>query len=231
MKRMLFCTIFSIFLWTIGSTFSWAESDLILRTNTNQIEIGNTFELSVFLPGIDVAACTLQIFFNPSQVEVTVLPSSNYQLYGNRILYTWHDATGGNAPIIDSALTTISFKAIQTGSIDFSVHAQVVSVDQEEIHVSKTYSLEAISVTRQIEDIPSSNTSSSDTSLFTLRISEEGLTPAFDSMITEYYYLAPMSIENLKVTALPQNANATVEVTGNTHIPIRRKSYSDSCNF
>jgi len=214
--------ILSLFLWAIKPIPSLAEPSLILRSPTNEIELQKPFELSILAPEIPVCACTLQIFFQPSEVEVVELPSSNYQFYGNRIIYTWHDATGGNSPIIDTSLAQITFKALQAGSIDFAVHATLFTEKQEEITLSTTHSLTASSPSKQAEEKPfSMSNNASDASLYALRINEEGLTPAFDPSITDYYFLAPTTIENLKVTALPQNANATVAVTGNTNIPMR----------
>jgi len=220
MKRILLATLLILLLLLLPLP-SQAEPSLLLTTNTQQVEVNHTFTLSISSPSIKVASCTLQIFFHPSEVEPILPSTSHYQLYENRILYTWHDTTGGNAPISETPLTNLSFKALQSGPIHFSVHAQLFTLDQTEYRLSNTYTLQSVSTTRESQEEPptSTNTHASNTSLYTLRISEEGLSPSFDPAIFHYYYLAPPYVEAIQVTALPQNANATVEITGNTSTP------------
>lgn len=56
------------------------------------------------------------------------------------------------------------------------------------------------------------------TNLKILRLNHVGITPEFEKNIKEYYFIADMSINELEVTALPENENATINVTGNTDI-------------
>ena len=65
-----------------------------------------------------------------------------------------------------------------------------------------------------------------DTTLSTLRIDEEGLTPAFSPTVYDYYYTAPLTITDIAITATPENENATVDIIGNTNIPVGNSSIS-----
>ncbi len=65
-----------------------------------------------------------------------------------------------------------------------------------------------------------------DTTLSTLRIDEEGLTPAFSPTVYDYYYTAPLTITDITITAIPENPDASVEITGNTNIPVGNSSIS-----
>lgn len=59
---------------------------------------------------------------------------------------------------------------------------------------------------------------SSNTNLKILRLDHVGITPEFQKNIKEYYFLADMSINKFEVTAVPENENATVKISGNTNI-------------
>lgn len=51
-----------------------------------------------------------------------------------------------------------------------------------------------------------------------LRLNYEGITPEFEKEIKEYYFIADMSINELEITAIPENEKATVKITGNTEL-------------
>lgn len=54
--------------------------------------------------------------------------------------------------------------------------------------------------------------------LQSLRLNEEGITPDFSRDILNYYFIANTSINNLEVSAIPENLNATVTVRGNKNL-------------
>lgn len=62
------------------------------------------------------------------------------------------------------------------------------------------------------------NIQSDNTDLKILRLNHVGITPQFNKNIKEYYFLADMSINELEVTAIPENENATIKIKGNTEI-------------
>ena len=47
-----------------------------------------------------------------------------------------------------------------------------------------------------------------------LRLSHEGISPQFDTNVTEYYITVDKSVDTLDVEAIPENPNAKVEVSG-----------------
>lgn len=61
---------------------------------------------------------------------------------------------------------------------------------------------------------------SNNTNLKVLRLNHVGITPEFQKEIKEYYFLADMYINELEVTAIPENEKATVRITGNTDIKV-----------
>lgn len=53
-----------------------------------------------------------------------------------------------------------------------------------------------------------------------MRLNHEGISPEFGKDVKEYYFVADAMLESLEVTAIPENPNATVTVTGNTNLKI-----------
>ena len=62
------------------------------------------------------------------------------------------------------------------------------------------------------------NTQTDNAYLKILRLNYVGITPEFRKDIKEYYFLADMYINEIKVIAIPENESATVKITGNTDI-------------
>ena len=58
-------------------------------------------------------------------------------------------------------------------------------------------------------------TKSGEARLKELQIDIEGMTPEFDKNTTEYYLVVDLTIEEVKVTAIPQDDKATVNIEGN----------------
>ena len=72
---------------------------------------------------------------------------------------------------------------------------------------------------KQIESIEVSEESevtSNNSRLKNLRLNHEGMTPVFSPDITEYYFLTE-DLSSLEVTAIPENPNAAVMISGNTN--------------
>lgn len=51
-----------------------------------------------------------------------------------------------------------------------------------------------------------------------MRINKEGIEPDFEKEITEYYIVIDENIENLEITAISENPEATVEILGNNNL-------------
>ena len=59
---------------------------------------------------------------------------------------------------------------------------------------------------------------SNNNNLRQLEIDVEGMTPEFNSNITEYYLIVDLSVETISVTAIPADNKAKVEITGNNNL-------------
>lgn len=62
---------------------------------------------------------------------------------------------------------------------------------------------------------PEEEKKSSNAALKSLKVDQEGLTPEFSKDIENYVLNVPSTVENLKVTAEPEDAKATVKIIGN----------------
>ena len=58
----------------------------------------------------------------------------------------------------------------------------------------------------------------SSTDLKILRLDIEGMEPVFQKDVYEYYLIIPTYIENIEITAIPENPQCDVLITGNTNI-------------
>ena len=57
-----------------------------------------------------------------------------------------------------------------------------------------------------------------------LRLSHEGISPQFDTNVTEYYITVDTSVDTLDVEAIPENPNAKVEVSGSGKMILGKNS-------
>ena len=57
-----------------------------------------------------------------------------------------------------------------------------------------------------------------------LRLSHEGISPQFDTNVTEYYITVDKSVDTLDVEAIPENPNAKVEVSGSGKMILGKNS-------
>ena len=62
------------------------------------------------------------------------------------------------------------------------------------------------------------NIQKNNANLETLRIDREGLIPEFKPEIYKYYLTVPKEIENLEIEVVPQNKNASIEISGNNQL-------------
>lgn len=61
---------------------------------------------------------------------------------------------------------------------------------------------------------------SSNANLKTMQIGVEGISPAFNKNITEYFLVVDQTVDSINVVALPEDSNATVSISGNQNLQI-----------
>ena len=119
---------------------------------------------------------------------------------------------------------SVEFKAIKEGIANIGISGTAYDKDGNildinfngtEIEIGKIQNQEELINVKGTESTDESQTNSK---LQNLRLNEEGLEPEFNSEIYNYYFTTDKEINSLEVTAIPQNINANVTITGNTNI-------------
>lgn len=194
-----------------------AQSQIKIISEKEIIQKDETVEIKIEINDIPIAAFTLEIYWDNSKLEYMQGPeNSNYS--NNRILYTWVNNNGRNMQTVD--VGTFVFKGIEDGTANITVTGEFYNENGEEIEIESSSLEIAIGETENVEQIISeqSNVSADNTNLRILRLNHEGISPEFQKDIKEYYFVTDKAIENLDVTAIPENSKSTVTITGNRNL-------------
>ena len=68
------------------------------------------------------------------------------------------------------------------------------------------------------------NTEANNANLKILRLNQEGINPDFEKNIKEYYFITDEETKSLEVTAIPENQNASVTITGNENLKMGKNT-------
>lgn len=211
--------LLSIIMYHVISFSAENEEDSIsLNVSNSEIKIEDEFSFSLNLANTKVAAFNLTIIFNNELLEYVSGPE-NTNVIGSKIITVWYDETGGQNPKQNCELVKYTFKAKDIGNEYIAIQGEFYDADGNEIQ-TYTDGIEMISnegtQTEMIEVSEESQVTSDNSKLQILRLNHEGMSPVFSPDITEYYFLTE-DLTSLEVTAIPENVNAEVTVTGNTN--------------
>lgn len=214
--KILFLLIILIFM---NIPMSLAKSEITVTFNKENIQVGEDVGLKINIANVDIASFSLEIYFNETNLEYISGPeNSNYS--NGRILYTWVSENGENKSNID--MGTFLFKGKEDGVSNIVVTGEFYNSEGKQIQLENGKKEIRIGVNNgqnQADQIAESNLSDN-TNLSILRINEEGISPDFSPDIKEYYFIADKNINKLEVTAIPENPNAVVTITGNDNFII-----------
>lgn len=220
MRKIKKICILFVFTLVLCMNYSFATSHIEIISDNLEIGSNEEIQISIRLKDIQIAAFTLEIFWDGTKLDYVEGPE-NANYLNNRILYTWVNDKGTN--VNDITTEKLKFKAIQDGIANIVVTGEFYNANGEEVEIEEQH-LE-ISIGNQMNDQIEQNdikqqedVSSNNTELSVLRLNHEGISPKFDSSIQEYYFIAEKEINRLEVTAVPKNKNATVVVTGNSQL-------------
>ncbi len=218
--KILFLLIILIFM---NIPMSLAKSEITVTFNKENIQVGEDVGLKINIANVDIASFTLEIYFNETNLEYISGPeNSNYS--NGRILYIWVSETGENKSNID--IGTFLFKGKEDGVSNIVVTGEFYNSEGKQIQLEngkKEIRIGVNNAQNQEEQIAESNLSDN-TNLSILRINEEGISPDFSPDIKEYYFIADKNINKLEVTAIPENPNAVVTITGNDNFIIGKNT-------
>ena len=225
MKKKIFIIIIIILAILTFNTFqeSKANQEINIIASENKIQLENEVTITIKTNQTPIAAIDLSIFYDKEKLEFTSGPQ-NLKQEENEIKYSWFDEDGGENNITEREILSIEFKAIREGIANIGISGTAYDKDGNildinfngtEIEIGKIQNQEELINVKGTESTDESQTNSK---LQNLRLNEEGLEPEFNSEIYNYYFTTDKEINSLEVTAIPQNINANVTITGNTNI-------------
>lgn len=226
MKRKIFYIFLILILSSSFQAFSLAENNeenLILKIENNKKEVylDETFKIYVDIGDISVSAYTLNLYFDNSKLEYAEGPE-NTNILNNRIITIWYDEKGGINPKENEQIAEFTFRAIEEGNINFNLSGEFFDKDGNVLNVNEAnIQLKIKGIEESKEDNQEEKedlTTSNDSSLKILRLSEEGIVPEFLPDIKDYYFVTNKDFINLNITAIPNNSDANVRINGNDNL-------------
>ena len=222
MKKIVFCLVFLLILLGICiksfAVQNENQDSIYLNVSNTEIKNGEEFSFTINLANMDVAAFDIQIYFNNELLEYVSGPE-NTNVVGSKIITVWYDETGGENPKQNCELVKYTFKAKEIESEYIAIQGEFYNSEGVQLQ-SFTDGIEIIAneetQTEKIEISEESEVTSNNSKLKNLRLNHEGMTPIFSPDITEYYFPTE-DLSSLEVTAIPENPNATVMISGNTN--------------
>ena len=222
MKKIIFVLVFLlVLLGNYIESFAMQnenQDSIYLNVPNTEIKNGEEFTFTINLANIDVAAFDIQIYFNNELLEYVSGPE-NTNVVGSKMITAWYDETGGEHPKQNCELVKYTFKAKEIKSEYIAIQGEFYNAEGVQVQ-SFTDGIEIIAneetQTETIEISEESEVASNNSKLKNLRLNHEGITPVFSPDITEYYFLTE-ELSSLEVTAIPENTNANVTITGNTN--------------
>ena len=225
--KLIIINLITLILIICLGNISKADNDIILVNDKDVINKEDEFNVTVSTKNLPIAAIDLNIFYDKEKIEF-VNNNENIGIKENELIYSWYDEHGGEDVITNKDLITLRFKAKEDGKTNISIKGKGYDKDGNEIQInfqdlevkiggeeSNNY---VITNSEESTNNESTNAEINTAYLKTLRINEEGLNPDFNKDIFTYYFLTDKDISNLEITAIPENTNSIVNVTGNTNL-------------
>lgn len=223
-----------------------AKTEVRLTVDKTEIMPNEEFTVSVDMENAQVAAFNIWIYFDTEKVECLEKKDS-INIVDNRIIYTWSSETGKNqnlGKVLDLKFKAkqegSSLFSLVGEFYNQSGEKLNMEYNQLEVQIGKENSTEkgiSNGTTQQAgtsgEQSTNENSSQSgalqgeaanqqadksNANLDIMRLGQEGIVPDFSPEITEYYLVVEENIKSLDVTAVPQNSNANLKITGNKNL-------------
>lgn len=215
-KKIFFILFFILLLFGV---ISKAKDKIDINVDNRVIQKNQAFNVTIGLKNEDIAAYTIWVFYDSDVVSVSQT-NDNINVVGNKIIATGVSNTGKN--IQADNLINLQFKAKQEGkSIIYAIgefykedgKKADIQYNEVEITVGNVENEQA-----NVQDNSIQNQIVDNTNLDIFRLDIEGINPDFNNQITDYYITVKESVDNIEVTAIPENKNTKVEVLGNNNL-------------
>ena len=223
MKKIIYfvITVFMIILFSYPlKSRALENATFYLQSDKDNVIIGDEFEVSLNLKGINTSAYSIEIFFDTTKLEFISGPE-NSNVIGNKVKIVWYDSNGGTEAK-QGELEKLKFKSIAPGIADFDVNGEffdentnLMQTDFENFQIEileqdSSEGVEGRSVQKQ-----------NSTQLKSLRLNVEGIVPDFETDIYDYSLTLPEQLKEIKdieVLPIAENENAKIEVSGNKNL-------------
>ena len=223
MKKIIYLiiTIFMIILFSYPlKSRALENATFYLQSDKDNVIIGDEFEVSLNLKGINTSVYSIEIFFDTTKLEFVSGPE-NSNVIGNKVKIVWYDSNGGTE-VKQGELEKLKFKSIAPGIADFDVNGEFFD---ENINLMQTdfenFQIEILEqdVAEGVNGRAIQNQNS--TQLKSLRLNVEGIVPDFETDIYDYSLTLPEQLKEIKdieVQTIAENENAKIEVSGNKNL-------------
>ena len=213
---LLLCTCSKATATDIVESKKISSEELNITSSSDKIKDGEEFNIAIDLEE-PIAAYTIWVYFDSDKVEC-ISEIDNLNIVENKLIYTWFSENGRNQKL--EHLAQIDFKSKEDGVAAFSVIGEFFNEKGEEIQVnsdSVDVKVGEESIT-QMSEIVSVDDSKNNAKLDIMRLGIEGISPDFSPDVNEYYLIVDENVKDIDVTAIPQNAEANVKITGNKNL-------------
>ena len=199
---------------------SFAKGEAGFTVDKTDIMPNDEFTVSLDINDTKVAAYTVWIYFDEQKLEC-IEKKDSINIAGNKIIYTWVSETGEDKTL--SKILDLKFKAKQDGNALFSLIGEFYDENGDRINME--YNQLEINIggnkeEEQDEKIEKDikTTEKNNANLEIMRLNQENIEPEFSSDIFQYYLVVDEKIKNIDVTAIPENENSNVKITGNQNL-------------
>ena len=223
MKKIIYfvITVFMIILFSYPlKSRALENATFYLQSDKDNVIIGDEFEVSLNLKGINTSVYSIEIFFDTTKLEFVSGPE-NSNVIGNKVKIVWYDTNGGTEAK-QGELEKLKFKSIAPGIADFDVNGEFFD---ENINLMQT-DFENFQIEILEQDVAEgvngrSIQKQNSTQLKSLRLNVEGIVPDFETDIYDYSLTLPEQLKEIKdieVLPIAENENAKIEVSGNKNL-------------
>lgn len=222
MKKIIFTiSIFIIIVFTILNIKCIAKVEITLDSSDYKPQKNEEISITANIERENIAAYTIWLYYDNEKVEC-ISNEDNLNILEDKIIYTWFSETGKNKSLEE--LADIKFRGKQEGIATFNIIAEVYNENGREIDIKYGQTDVLIVEVKQDnnkdkkEVVLENNVKEDNAFLKIMRVNREGINPIFDKSIKEYYLLVDENVRELDITAIPENDEAQVNITGNKNL-------------
>lgn len=183
----------------------YAANGSISIQSSNTVMVGNNITVTVTIAGKNGSKMSGWEADLEYDKKLLSLSSSTTGNNGTHMVGYLENASG-----VSSKKYTFTFKALQSGNARISINSfSLLDLNEQEMKTSGASKTISIKTKEQIEASYSDNAN-----LKSLTVSNYSLTPAFSKSVKEYNVEVPNDVESVTISALKEDANASVSGAG-----------------